>query len=83
VEGLGRLHDVAALPLIGKALERLKPGDRTAIAQELCWFRTPAAERLFERFVPDSRMRDFSRRQIEMLQVLEANRVARRTGKAR
>jgi HEAT repeat protein len=82
VEGLGRLHDMAALPLIEKALERVKPGDRTAIAQQLCWFRTPDAERLFERFVPDSRLRDFSKHQIEMLQLLEANRVARRTGMA-
>jgi hypothetical protein len=81
VEGLGRLHDEAALPLIAKALERVKPGDWTVIAEQLSWFRTPEAERLFERFIPDPRARDFSRRQIQMLQLSEANRLMQRMSK--
>jgi hypothetical protein len=81
VEGLGRLHDMAALPLIAKALDRVKAGDRAVIAEQLSWFRTPEAERLLERFVPDAQVRDFSRRQIQALQVSEANRLMRRTGK--
>jgi len=72
---------MAALPLIAKALDRVKAGDRAVIAEQLSWFRTPEAERLLERFVPDAQVRDFSRRQIQALQVSEANRLMRRTGK--
>jgi len=81
VEGLGRLHDGAALPLIAKALDHAQNGARTAIAEQLCWFRLPEAERLMERFIPDPHVRDFSRRQIQMLQISEENRLMRRTGK--
>jgi len=81
VEGLGRLHDVTALPLIAKVFDRVKTGSWTAIAKQLCWFRLPEAERLVERFIPDPGMREFSKRQIEMLQLSEANRLTRRMGK--
>jgi hypothetical protein len=81
VEGLGRLHDAEAFPLIEKSLERGRSGDIVAIAQQLCWFRTPDAEKLFEQFVPDSHMRDFARRQVQMLQLSEENRALQRAGK--
>jgi hypothetical protein len=81
VEGLGRLHDVAALPLIAKALDRVKTGDWTAVAEPLSWFRTPEAERLLDRFIPDPLMRDVTRRQIQMMQLSETNSVLQRMGK--
>jgi hypothetical protein len=81
VEGLGRLHDAAALPLIEKSLDRAELADRTAIARQLCWFRVPQAERLFEKFVPNVEMRDYHRREIQMLQFSEENRALRRLAK--
>jgi hypothetical protein len=81
VEGLGRLHDLAALPLIAKAFDRVQTGDWTVVAEQLSWFRTPEAERLLERFIPDPLMRDFTRRQIQMRQLSETNSILRRMGK--
>lgn len=78
VEGLGRLHEIDALPLVEKALERAQPGDRSTIAAPLVWFGVPQAESLLARFVPDVKTRDFVRRPIDLMKNIENERLLRR-----
>jgi len=70
VQGLARLQDTAAMPLIEKACERLR-GGRDAVAMELPWFATREAEALMERLMPDRNDRDFMTRQIQGLRLIE------------
>ena len=79
VEGLGRLQDFAALPLIEKACTRLR-GGQIAIAQALPWFGGREAERLMARIVPDVRHREFLTGQVQQLRQLEVKRALARTG---
>jgi hypothetical protein len=79
VQGLGRLQDVAAIPLIEKAWERLPADARRTIEMELPWYSRPEAEQLAVRLVPDPKTRDYDRRDVQRMQLLELQRVASRT----
>lgn len=81
VEGLGRLQDVTAIPLIAKAAERL-PGAKRAIAMQLPWYGRFEAYQLMERLEPDRRSREFHIDQVERARLAEAKRVLSRTGGA-
>jgi len=70
VQGLGRLQDTTALPLVAKACERLR-GGQIAVAMELPWYGTREAEALMERLVPDRKGRDFLTRQVQQMRVIE------------
>jgi len=82
VEGLARLQDVAAIPLIAKAADRFPPGAWRAIAMQLPWFGRLEAYQLMERLEPDRRSREFQIDQVERTRLAEANRVLSRTGGA-
>jgi HEAT repeat protein len=78
VEGLARIGDESAIPLISKAAERLGGGQ--LIAGGLPWYSSVEAERLFERLVPDQATRDYLRRQVVTMRSMESQRAARRAG---
>jgi len=80
VEGLGRLQDAAAIPLIAKAYENLPEDGRVAVAMELPWYSSPEAYRLMERLVPDPKYRDFLAAEVQRLRLAESKRVLSRTG---
>jgi len=82
VEGLGRLRDFAAIPLIGKACARLR-GGQIAVALALPWFGTREAESLMARLVPDVKHREFLTGQVQQLRQIEAKRALARTGASR
>lgn len=79
VQGLGRLQDPAAIPLIEKACERLR-GGQGAIAMELPWFGTPEAEALMERLMPDPKHREFEIQQVNRLRLIELRQALSRAG---
>jgi hypothetical protein len=81
VEGLGRLHDVEAIPLIAKAAERLPAGDRLVVAMNLPWYSRPEAFQLMTQIAPDARTREFLTRQVQGLQMAELQNSLRRQGK--
>jgi hypothetical protein len=77
VEGLGRLQDIDAIPLIAKAAERLPQAQRV-IAMALPWYARPEADALMERLEPDRRSRNFHKAQVERGRLLEIRQVLRR-----
>jgi PBS lyase HEAT-like repeat len=81
VRGLGRLRDVAAIPLIAKACDRL-PSARRAVAVELPWYSHPEADVLMERLVPDRKARDHYAAEVHRLRRAELDRILSRTGGA-
>jgi hypothetical protein len=80
VEGLGRLNETAAIPLISEAIDRLHTGDRLAIAMMLPWFTSPQAFQLMRHLVPDSGMEGSLRRMVDGQRLAELNRATRREG---
>jgi len=82
VQGLGRLRDEAALPLIAQAILQVPAGSRPAVAGQLPWFALPAADKLFEQVTPDRRMRDMYRSSADGMQKSELDRIRKRTGNA-
>jgi hypothetical protein len=76
VEGLARLGDESAIPLISKAAERL--GAAQSIARGLPWYSSVLAESLFERLIPDQAMRGHLRRQVDTERSIERQRMLRR-----
>jgi HEAT repeat protein len=80
VQGLGRLQDIAALPLIAKALQDLPVDARNAVALQLPWFERPEADGLMERLLPDPKLRDYVTSQIRQQRLIEIKRVLSRTG---
>jgi hypothetical protein len=78
VRGLGRLRDVAAIPLIAKACDRL-PSARRSVAVELPWYSLPAADALMERLVPDRKTRDRYAADVNRLRRAELDRIMSRT----
>ena len=81
VQGLGRLHEVSALPAIAKIADR-QPSPRLLISWELPWFGTPEAYQLMERWDPNPRSRQLHTHQIEQTRQDEALAALRRAGKA-
>ena len=53
VQGLGRLQDATAIPLIAKACERLPRSAIRGISMQLPWFSRPEADALMQRLTPD------------------------------
>ena len=53
VQGLGRLGDTSAIPLIAKAAQAFPASDRSVIAMNLPWFTTSDAFGLMQQLVPD------------------------------
>jgi hypothetical protein len=81
VEGLGRLQDQAALPLIAKACDHVSEGTQLAIATNLPWFGSAEADRLLERLVPGRKIREFHVRQVQSMRLWELQRILARTGR--
>jgi len=82
VEGLARLNDVSAIPMISASAERIPPGERTVIAAQLPWYSRPEADLLFERLIPDRAGQDHLRNTVRTLRALELKRVLSRSGRA-
>lgn len=80
VQGLGRLQDTEALPLIAKLAEEL-PAAKAVICMNLPWFVDAAAMRLLERLVPDSKARAFLVRSVEIDRLSEQQNAIRRRQK--
>jgi HEAT repeat protein len=78
VRGLGRLRDVASIPLIAKACDRL-PSARRAVAVELPWYSDPQADALMERLVPDRKARSRYAADVDQLRLAELDRILSRT----
>jgi hypothetical protein len=81
VQGLARLQDITAIPLIARTAERLPIGARGIIAMQLPWYSRPEAEPLIARLVPDQGLRDSLKREVQMQQFAELSRALRRQGK--
>jgi len=81
-QGLARLQDLSALPLIAAAAERFAPGDRTAVAKQLPWYSRQEAEQLFARLVPIDSYRQHYRGEVQIAKSLELKRVLSRNGTA-
>jgi hypothetical protein len=80
VQGLGRIQDWDAIPLIEKAAQRMPRGERLGIAMQLPWFTAPQADRLMQELLPDSNARDLFTRQVRRLQFAESEAAQRRSG---
>ena len=83
VEGLGRLHDMSALPLIEQAFQRLPSGDRMAVPMELPWYDRPEAYQLMQRLNPNPATLSFDIQQVERMRLAEAQAAQARAGKAK
>jgi hypothetical protein len=82
VQGLGRLNDKTAIPLIRKACDRLLAGEKLAVAMQLPWFPGADAEQLMRDLAPDPNMREVLKRLVYQEQLIERNNALRRAGKA-
>jgi HEAT repeat protein len=82
IEGLGRLGDVKAVPIIAKLAQGRPFDERFLIAGTLPWFSSVDAGRLFEALMPEQTHRDFLRRQVQMQQAMELRAAASRAGRA-
>jgi hypothetical protein len=80
VQGLGRIQDWDAIPLIEKASQRLNPGEHLTLAMQLPWFTGPQEDRLMRELLPDSHARDFFTRQVRGWQFAESEAAQRRSG---
>jgi hypothetical protein len=80
VQGLGRIQDWDAFPLIETASRRLNPGEHLTLAMQLPWFTAPQADRLMRELLPDSNARDLFTRQVRGLQFAESEAAQRRSG---
>jgi hypothetical protein len=80
VQGLGRIQDWDAIPLIEKAARRLNPAEHLTLAMQLPWFTSPQADRLMRELLPDSNARDFFTREVRSLQAIEIEAAQHRSG---
>lgn len=78
VQGLGRLAELSALPLIAKAYERLPHTDGSVIARQLPWFPNADAEQLLSQMAPDAKLQDYYRNQVRQQRQLELARILSR-----
>ena len=76
-EGLVRLYDVSAIPLIIKACKRLPAEDSITVARILAEYMIPDADRAMECFVKDPRLREGYKREALQKRIDEANRAWR------
>jgi HEAT repeat protein len=83
VEGLGRLHDMSALPLIEQVFQRLPSGDRMAVPMELPWYDRPEAYQLMQRLNPNPATLNFDIQQVERMRLAEAQAAQARAAKAK
>ena len=79
VQGLGRLQDVEAIPLIEKASQRL-PHAATAIAMALPWFQRGEADALMARLEPDQKSREYHKNAVQRLRAAEVEVLLKREG---
>jgi HEAT repeat protein len=82
VQGLGRLHDTQALPIIVQAAERLRPAERFVISMNLPWYSQPEAFQLMARLTPDAKLRDHLTQEVQQHQLAEMIRAQSRQRKA-
>jgi hypothetical protein len=82
VQGLGRLQDTAALPLIERSLSALPQDAKIAAASQLAWYPQAEAHRLMERLIPKQSLIEYWRRQIATQQEFELQMTLKRRGKA-
>jgi hypothetical protein len=80
IQGLGRIQDWDAVPLIEKASRRLNPGEHLTLAMQLPWLTSPQADRLLRELVPDSNLRDDLTRDVRRMQAIEIEAAQRRSG---
>jgi hypothetical protein len=78
VQGLARLQDFRALPLIADACSRFPKGALRAIAGQLPWYARMDAYRLMEKIEPDPKAREAQIAQVERSRDVEKQRIASR-----
>jgi hypothetical protein len=71
VQGLGRLGDTSAIPLISRAAEGLPTDAKAAISMNLPWYSSLDALILMERLTPDVNARKFMTRIVQDAQLIE------------
>jgi hypothetical protein len=79
VQGLGRLHDSTAIPLIQKACDRIPAAEKLAVAMQVPWFGIEA-EGLLEDLAPEPNLRNALKRMVYFQQLMELNAQRRRAG---
>jgi len=82
VQGLGRLNDVSAIPLIAKTVEHLPAHDLGTLLMNLPWYTRPEAYQLMERLDPDPKARKFRMDEVERTRLFERQAIQARTGRA-
>jgi hypothetical protein len=82
VEGLGRLGDQSALPLVKRAIDRLPSGDRQGIAMVLPWFGSTEASLLMQEQLPNAAARNVYVQGVNVVRAAELGRLQRRTAAA-
>jgi hypothetical protein len=82
VQGLARLNDVDAIPLIARAADRQKPGDKFAIAMNLPWYAGGEASQLLQQLVPDTSHRIRLAQQVQRVRLAERERTLHRQGQS-
>jgi hypothetical protein len=82
VQGLGRLQDFTAIPLIERASQRLPQQALVAIAMQLPWFGHLEADQLMERLMPDREQRDSNSARVRQFRTDEKNLIESRSGSA-
>jgi hypothetical protein len=80
VQGLGRLGDPSAIPLIAKVSEAFPVSARAVIAMNLPWFSSSDAFRLMEHLAPDPNARQYIVRLVQQTQEAEQENALRRLG---
>jgi hypothetical protein len=82
VEGLGRLQDAAAIPLIAQASEHISEGTKLAVATKLPWFASAEADRMLEHLAPERKYRESCVAEVQRLRLGELKTILSRTGAA-
>jgi hypothetical protein len=74
VQGLGRLQDVEALPLIAKAVDRIRESERFVISMNLPWYSRAEAFELMARIIPAQEVRETLTKDVQEIQAEERDR---------
>ena len=78
VQGLGRIHDCSAVPLIATSLKDRPIDAQNTVALQLPWFGTSDAQRIMERIISDRALREAVTGRIEQQRFTELKRALKR-----
>ena len=81
VQGLARIQDVSAIPIIAAMAENSPASTRTLISMNLPWYSAVNATLLIERLTPDLKVRAPLVRQVQAEQLLDQQNALRRLAK--